>query len=71
MRKKEKEKRVRALWRERRPDKPDDNDMFWFFCWLQKNHYELTVWAGLKGDPWQTIHPWLLEEEDIITRERD
>ena len=68
MRKREKEKHVRTLWRERRTNNPNENDMFSFFCWLKKNHYEFTVWCRM-NDPWQDIHTWLLKEEKKIKRE--
>jgi len=69
MTKREKEKKVCSLWRDKRPQNPDGNDMFFFFCWLKKECFELTVWNHMKGDPWQEIHVWLLKEEERIARE--
>lgn len=66
MQKKEIEKRVRQLWREKRPQQPTDEDMFVFFSKLQNQNGELTIFGGRRGmnsDPWQTIHCWLLDEE--------
>lgn len=66
MRKKEVEKRVRELWRKERPQQPTEDNMYEFFTKLLKTNPELTIFTGKKGmsDPWQTIHCWLLEEEE-------
>jgi hypothetical protein len=68
MLKKDKEKCIRKLWREKRPNNPSDDDMFGFFCSLRKEHYELTVWDKQRRDPWQTIHCWLIDEERKLTK---
>jgi hypothetical protein len=65
MLKQEIEKRVRQLWRERRPKQPTGEDMFAFFCELQNESPELTTFPN-SGDPWQTMHCWLLDEEKEI-----
>jgi len=47
------------LWED---DKSRDLSMFVFFAWLQRNRpYFLSF--RCKGDPWQTVHSWLLQHE--------
>ena len=68
MKKKEIEKRVRQLWREKRPQQPTSEDMFGFFCELRSQNVELTIF-GKSGDPWQTIHCWLNDEEKKLEKQ--
>lgn len=59
------------LWRQRRSDNPTDTDMFTFFAWLQKKYPNIVAPAAWRGrDPWQTIHCWLIQEEQKITKEK-
>ncbi len=68
MQEKEIEKRVRQLWRKKRPQQLTDNDMFSFFCDLKSENVELTIFEE-SGDPWQTIHCWLLDEEKKLGKQ--
>ncbi|MEX3896372.1 hypothetical protein [Paraburkholderia sp. BR10954] len=44
-------------------DKASGHAMFLFYGWLQRHRpYFLTFRA--KGDPWQTVHSWLIQYED-------
>jgi hypothetical protein len=52
--------RAWALWD---GDKTTGQPMFLFFLWLARNRpYFLTFRAT--GDPWQTVHSWLIQYED-------
>ena len=51
--------RAWELWEE---DKSSNLSMFTFFAWLTKHRpYFLTF--RCKGDPWQTVHSWLIQHE--------
>jgi len=52
--------RAWALWA---GEKTTGQPMFLFFLWLTRHRpYFLTFRA--KGDPWQTVHSWLIQYED-------
>jgi hypothetical protein len=52
--------RAWELWEE---DKSNSESMFGFFCWLTRfRPYFLTFRS--KGDPWQTVHSWLIQYEN-------
>jgi hypothetical protein len=52
--------RAWALWD---GDKTGGQSMFFFFLWLARHRpYFLTF--RVTGDPWQTIHSWLIQYED-------
>jgi hypothetical protein len=51
--------RAWELWEE---DKSSSESMFAFFCWLTRYRpYFLTFRCS--GDPWQTVHAWLIQYE--------
>lgn len=53
---------IQRAWKLWDGDKADDNSMFFFFGWLSRfRPYFLTFRS--KGDPWQTVHCWLIQFE--------
>jgi hypothetical protein len=53
--------RAWELWEE---DKSSNISMFAFFGWLTRHRpYFLTF--RTKGNPWQTVHSWLIQHEGI------
>ncbi len=67
MRIRDKEKQVRRMRRDIRPENPTSNHMFGFFCELKEAHSEL-IPLGRKKDPWQAVHAWLETEERKIKK---
>ena len=57
--------RAWCLWE---GDKSNDISMFLFFGWLKKHRPYFLTFRG-KGDPWQTVHSWLLQYEGQKRRE--
>jgi len=56
-------KEIQRAWQLWDGDKRQDIAMFQFFCWLRRHRpYFLTF--RVKGDPWQTVHSWLIQYED-------
>ena len=51
--------RAWELWEE---DKSDGLSMFVFFGWLARYRPYFLTFRG-KGDPWQTVHSWLIQHE--------
>ena len=43
-------------------DKSGNLSMFMFFAWLMRNRPYFLTFRG-KGDPWQTVHSWLIQHE--------
>jgi len=57
--------RTWELWEE---DKSRDHSMLVFFGWLSKYRPYFLTFRG-KGDPWQTVHCWLIQYEEEKKRE--
>jgi hypothetical protein len=54
---------VQRAWSIWDGDKTTGEPMFRFFLWLGRHRpYFLTF--RTKGDPWQTVHSWLIQHED-------
>ena len=53
---------IQRAWHLWEGDKSDDFSMFVFFGWLQKHRPYFLTFRG-KGDPWQTVHSWLIQYE--------
>ena len=60
------QKEAKALilkeWEKQPFNKRSDDDMFFFFCKIQSTKPSLVIFKT-KGDPWQTVHCWLIEAE--------
>jgi hypothetical protein len=53
---------IQRVWEIWDGNKASDQAMFMFFGWLHRHRpYFLTFRS--KGDPWQTVHSWLLQYE--------
>lgn len=60
--KKDAKKEIQRAWELWDGDKGRDIATFDFFCWLNRHRpYFLTF--RKKGDPWQTVHSWLIQYE--------
>lgn len=56
------EAEIQRAWERWEGEKADGNSMFGFFCWLTRYRpYFLTFRCS--GDPWQTVHAWLIRYE--------
>jgi hypothetical protein len=54
---------IQRAWDMWEGDKSSVEPMFLFFLWLQRfRPYFLTFRD--QGDPWQTVHSWLIQHED-------
>ena len=53
---------IQRAWELWEGDKSNNLSMFTFFAWLTRHRpYFLTF--RVKGDPWRTVHSWLLQHE--------
>jgi len=60
---KEAKSEVQRAWRLWNGGKTGNIAMLEFFGWLQR-HRPLFLTFRCKGDPWQTVHSWLIQYED-------
>ena len=51
-----------ALWN---GDKGNPASMLLFFGWLRRHRPYFLTFRG-KGDPWQTVHSWLIQYEPVL-----
>lgn len=58
---------IQRAWTLWSGDKSNNESMFMFYGWLSRfRPYFLTFRA--KGDPWQTVHSWLLQIRPKVTK---
>lgn len=53
---------IQRAWELWEGDKSSDHSMFMFYGWLSRYRPYFLTFRG-KGDPWQTVHSWLLQYE--------
>ena len=56
------EAEVSRRWNKLPPEEHTEHHMFNFWTELWQEHPDIFQWDEM-GDPWQTVHCWLLEEE--------
>jgi hypothetical protein len=60
---------IQRAWDLWERDKNNSESMFAFYCWLTRfRPYFLTF--RCQGDPWQTVHSWLIQYEEKKQRKR-
>jgi len=62
IKKDEAKREIQRAWAMRGDDSGGSEDMFAFFGWLQR-HRPFFLTFRDSGDPWQTVHSWLLQFE--------
>ena len=53
---------IQMAWERWEGEKSGDHSMFVFFAWLTRYRPYFLTFRG-KGDPWQTVHSWLIQYE--------
>lgn len=59
---------IQRAWELWEGDKTSDLSMFTFFGWLTRYRPYFLTYRG-RGDPWQTVHCWLIQHEGKKKRE--
>jgi hypothetical protein len=55
---------IQRAWDMWKGDGSSSEAMYSFFLWLRQNRPYFLTFRGEGRDPWQTVHPWLIQHED-------